>query len=148
MSLSIAFLLALMLPAQAGSQTQDQSQLGSGPAPLYQSLQHQNQTQPKPFLLVPFAQSSSQSPSSDWLGPLPQVRQPLRQLQQRRMTPEDFMAEQNSHMCLSLRVYHFERNDGKAPVLVKTLTCTPNTVLLKRAGPPPKGLYVPLKLNY
>lgn len=145
MSFSIAFLLALMLPAQAGSQSPDQYQLGSRPAPLFQALQHQNQPQSKPVFVRPPAQSHSQS---DWFGPVPQLQGPPRQFEDRRFTPEDFLAAQNSNRCLALRVYHFERNDGKAPVLVKTQTCTPITVFLKRAGPPPQGLYVPLKLNY
>ena len=140
MSLSIAFLLVLFLPAQAASQTSSPYQLGSHPAPQYQG-----EWQLKPFV-SPSAQSKSQTQSSDWLGPVPQV-QP-RQFQTRRLDPEDLQTLQNSHMCLALRVYHFERNDGGAPVLVKTLTCTPNTVFLKRAGPPPKALYTPLNLNY
>lgn len=160
MSLSIAFLLALMLPAQNSSQgvpgthgfgvtgweTQDQYQLGSGPAPLYQSLQRQDQQQSKPLFVRPLAQNQSQS--SDWLGGVPRFQGSLGQLQTRRFDAEDFLADQNSHMCFAIRSYIFKRNDGKAPVLVKTMTCTPNTVFLKKAGPPPKGLYVPLKLDY
>ena len=111
MPLSLAFLLALLLPAQNSSQLQDQSQ------------------------------------SPEWLGPVPQFQGSLGQLQTKRFNAEDFLAEQNSHMCFAIRSYIFKRNDGKAPILVKTMTCTPNTVFLKRAGPPPKGLYVPLKLN-
>lgn len=145
MSLSIAFLLALMLPAQNSSQP-DQYQLGSGPAPLYQSLQHQDQSASRPLFVRPLAQSQSQS--GDWLGRVPQFQGPLSPLETKRFNADDFLAEQNSHMCFAIRSYIFRRNDGKAPVLVKTMTCTPNTVFLKRAGPPPEGLYVPLKLNY
>ena len=145
MSLSIVFLLALMVPAQ-GPQSPDQYQLGSRPAPLFEALQHPNQQQSRLVFVRPSVQNQSQS--SDWLGPLPQFQGPLRQFQTRNFTSEDFLAEQNSHMCLALRVYHFERNDGGAPVLVKTLTCTPNTAFLKRARPTPQGLYVPLKLSY
>lgn len=112
MSLSLAFLLALMLPAQNSSQLQDQSQ------------------------------------SPEWLGSVPQFQGQLGQLQTKRFNAEEFLAEQNSHMCFAIRSYIFRRNDGKAPVLVKTMTCTPNTVFMQKAGPPPKGLYVPLKLNY
>lgn len=140
MWLSLAFLLAVTPPAQNSAQTQDSYQLGSGSAPLYQQLQNHNQSNSKPVFVRPLAQSKSQS---DWLGPVPQFQGTPRQFEDRRFTLEDFLAE-NSHMCLALRVYHFERNDGKAPVLVKTLTCTPNTVFLKRAGPPPKGPYMPL----
>lgn len=146
MSLSIAFLLALMMPAQNSSQSHDQYQPGSGPAPLYQSLQPQDQSPSKPLFVRPLVQSQSQS--GDWLGRVPQFQGSLSQRQTKRFNAEDFLAEQNSHMCFAIRSYIFRRNDGKAPVLVKTMTCTPNTVFLKKAGPPPRGLYVPLKLNY
>ncbi|HEY6352236.1 MAG TPA: hypothetical protein VI636_22795 [Candidatus Angelobacter sp.] len=123
MWLNIAFLVALIAPAQNSSQAKTPYQLGSGPAPLYQLLQHQDQ--------VP-----------NQLAPVPQLQHLPRLFNQRRIDADELLAQQ-SNMCLTMRVYHFERHDDKAPVLVKTLTCAPATAILKQAGPPPNPRLVP-----
>ncbi|HEY6253042.1 MAG TPA: hypothetical protein VI685_24040 [Candidatus Angelobacter sp.] len=124
MWLNIAFLVALIAPAQNSSQAQSPYQLGSGPAPLYQLLQHQDQ-------------------SPNQLAPVPQLQHLPRLFNQRRPDADDLRALQQSNMCLTMRVYHFERHDDKAPVLVKTVTCTPNAVFLQKAGPLPNPRLVP-----
>lgn len=135
-------LLFLVVPLALGiAQAQNSYQLGSQRAPLFQPAQ-QDQSQASPGFVRPSAQNSSQEPAQ--LEPVPQFQQRQGMLYARGFRAQQDLPGLNSHMCLALRVYHFERNDGNAPVLVKTLTCTPNTVFLKRAGPPPKGPYMPL----
>jgi hypothetical protein len=124
MSFSVALLLALMLPVQNSSQIQNQYQLGSQAAPLFQSLQQHDQSQSVPRL-HPWPRRFRLEANAD-----------------------DVFGIQQGNTCLALRVYHFERNDGRAPVLVKTVTCTPSTVFTQKAGHPPRPLYVPLKLDY
>ena len=41
------------------------------------------------------------------------------------ITADQMQAMQNAHVCYAIRSYIFERQDGNAPVLVKTMTCTP-----------------------
>jgi len=108
MWLNIAFLLALMTPAQNSSQAQSPYQLG--PVPLFQHLP--------------------------------------RQFHQDRIDVRDQLAQQNSNMCFAIRSYIFKRADDSAPVLVKTMTCTPNTVFLQKAGHPSTPRLVPLKGSY
>lgn len=116
---NIALLVALLAPVQNSSQPQTAYQLGSGPAPLFQTLQIQTPGQP---------------------GAVPQFQQLPRMFSQRRF---EVPAIETSNMCFAIRSYIFKRNDSKAPVLVKTMTCTPNTVFLEKAGPPHKARLVP-----
>lgn len=110
---NIALLVALLAPVQNSSQPQTAYQLGSGAAPLFQALQIQTPGQP---------------------GSVPHM------FSQRRF---EVPAIETSNMCFAIRSYIFKRNDSKAPVLVKTMTCTPNTVFLEKAGSPPKARLVP-----
>ena len=48
----------------------------------------------------------------------------------------------NDHSCFAIRSYIFRRDDDRAPVLVKTLTCTPNRVRVQQANSP-KARLVP-----
>lgn len=99
-------------------------------------------------LMLPAQNSSQQEPGQFRLAPLwtslqsPQVQQQFRDYMEKRRE------ELQSHTCLALRVFHFERNDGKAPVLVNTVTCTPSNIFTQKAGHPPRPMFVPLKLNY
>src|SRR5215475_5318335 len=45
----------------------------------------------------------------------------------------------NSNVCFAIRSYIFKREDGNAPVLVGTTTCTPSTVLQQRRVGHPRG---------
>jgi hypothetical protein len=47
-----------------------------------------------------------------------------------------------SNLCFAIRSYVFERQDGNAPVLVRTSTCTPASTIQRRqvANPPPARL--------
>ena len=119
---NIALFVALLAPVQNSSQPQTPYQLDSGALPLFQTLQTQAPGQPDP---VPIFQH------------LP------RQFNQRSFDQNDLPALQGTNICFAIRSYIFKRNDSKAPVLVKTMTCTPNTVFLQKAGPPPKALLVP-----
>jgi len=48
-------------------------------------------------------------------------------------------------MCFTVRSYLFTRQDGNAPVLVATTTCTPaNTLRMERTQNPPRVRLVPL----
>lgn len=139
---NIALLVALLAPVQNSSQPQTPYQLGSGSMPLYQSLELQNQSHTRLSVIFPLAQSKSQDNQSDYLGPLPAFQGRLTD-RVWHMDADDLLARQNSNMCFAIRSYIFKRNDSKAPVLVKTMTCTPNTVFLEKAGPSHKPRLVP-----
>ena len=49
---------------------------------------------------------------------------------------------EDANLCFAIRSYVFERQDGNAPVLVSTTTCTPADTLrrLQVANPPPARL--------
>ena len=49
--------------------------------------------------------------------------------------------------CYTVRSYHFERQDGQAPVLTGMTTCTPARILEQKRVSPSRGLYVPLSLQ-
>ena len=116
---NIALLVALLAPVQNSSQPQTAYRLGSGAAPLFETLQIQTPGQP---------------------GSIPQLQHLPRLFSQRRF---ELPPMEMSNMCFAIRSYIFKRNDSKAPVLVKTMTCTPNTVLLQKAGSPSKARLVP-----
>jgi len=53
------------------------------------------------------------------------------------------------NLCFTMRSYYFHRQDGQAPVLVGTATCTPASKLQqKKVSPTPDGLFVPLGLHH
>jgi len=122
MWLSIAFLLAWMASPQGNSQVEGQYQLGANPAPL---LQH----------------SQAQLPGQ--LAPVPRMQFLQRRPDLRMMDDKDSLLAQDPHLCLAIRSYIFKRDDDKAPVLVKTMTCTPSTVFMQKAGHPPGARLVP-----
>lgn len=50
--------------------------------------------------------------------------------------------------CYTVRSYHFERQDGQAPMLTGVSTCTPaNKLQQRRVSRVPGSLYVPLGLQ-
>ena len=51
--------------------------------------------------------------------------------------------------CFTMRSYHFRRQDGQAPVLASTTTCTPANKLQQRKVSPggPGTMYVPMGLR-
>ena len=50
------------------------------------------------------------------------------------------------HVCFAIRSYIFKREDGLAPVLVKTTTCTEAIPWLDRVSKPPRVKLVPADL--
>lgn len=50
----------------------------------------------------------------------------------------------DTDLCFAIRSYVFERQDGNAPVLVRTSTCTPaSTIQRRQVADPPKARLVP-----
>jgi hypothetical protein len=99
------------------------------------------------FLLTP-PQNVPQHPSHD---------QARAELQRHRL--EDALKDRakagmlngiyDDHTCFTMRTYYFKREDGKAPELTGTTTCTPANVLRREQAKrkPPKVMLVPLKDN-
>ena len=55
---------------------------------------------------------------------------------------------QQDNTCYTIRSYNFRRQDGQAPVLASTTTCTTASMLQQRQiSPRPGTLYVPLGLQ-
>ncbi len=53
-------------------------------------------------------------------------------------------AQSDSVDCYAIRSYIFKRQDGNAPVLIRTTTCTPaNAVRPEQVAHPPKARLVP-----
>jgi hypothetical protein len=49
--------------------------------------------------------------------------------------------------CFTMRTYYFKRQNGNAPVLAGTSTCTPASVLRQQTGPLPRPRLVPMGLK-
>jgi hypothetical protein len=54
----------------------------------------------------------------------------------------------NDNLCFAIRSYIFKREDGNAPELVGSTTCTPATALRQRRVGHPRGQLVPLGLTF
>jgi len=66
----------------------------------------------------------------------------------KRFTPEEVLAYERSNTCYTVRSYMFHRQDGQAPVLVGTSTCTPaNKLQQRQVKPQPGSWFVPLSLQ-
>jgi hypothetical protein len=90
-------------------------------------------------------QQNAPVPDGGYVGKIPQVLslQPDR-LRSRTLSLEDF----NRNLCFTIRSYHFRRQDGQAPVLAGTTTCTPAIGFRqRRVSRPPRVLYVPLGMQ-
>ena len=65
-----------------------------------------------------------------------------------RFTPQQILDYERSNTCYTVRSYMFRRQDGQAPVLAGTTTCTPaNKLQQRQVKPQPGGLFVPLGLQ-
>jgi hypothetical protein len=97
-------------------------------------------------LLLTTAAPQQNTPSREgaYVGKIPAVASVLQHnLQSRKVAPQELA---NSNLCFAIRSYHFRRQDGNAPVLVGTTTCTPSRILEQKRVSPTRGLYVPLAL--
>jgi len=58
---------------------------------------------------------------------------------------QDVTASSNNDLCYTMRVYNFKRQDGDAPEMTGSTTCTPANRANPRSieGTPPKARYVP-----
>jgi hypothetical protein len=103
-------------------------------------------------LTTPQDQSSSAQSSGDWAAkpvfPASQFSiERSRQFQQRVAQQLDNArhAEQ-MRTCYAIKSYIFEREDGNAPVLVATTTCTPaSTLQWRQVNRPPKVRLIPAR---
>lgn len=102
------------------------------------------------FLLAP-PQNAPQHPSRDQAqAQIQHDRQML--LDSLKRHPEISMLQDgiyDDHTCFTMRTYYFKRQDGKAPELTGTSTCTPANVLRREQAKrkAPKVMLVPLKDN-
>jgi hypothetical protein len=72
------------------------------------------------------------------------------QLQRRNnyLVQQSPLATERNNTCYAIRSYYFRRQDGQAPVLVGTTTCTPASKLQqRRVSPEPGALYVPMSFE-
>jgi hypothetical protein len=76
---------------------------------------------------------------------------PKMQLALQAAKKKAIIAEQDlkqNNLCFTMRSYYFHRQDGQAPVLVGTATCTPaNKLQQKQVSPEPGVKYVPMGLQ-
>jgi hypothetical protein len=77
---------------------------------------------------------------------------PKMQLAMEAAKKDAIIAQQDltqNNLCFTMRSYHFRRQDGQAPVLAGTTTCTPANRLQQRRvwRGNPGSMYVPLGLQ-
>jgi hypothetical protein len=75
---------------------------------------------------------------------------PKMQLATQAAKNDAIVAEQDltqRNLCFTMRSYYFHRQDGQAPVLVGTATCTPASKLQQKQVSPEPAMYVPLSLQ-
>lgn len=91
-------------------------------------------------------QQGSCNSNGAYLGKIPQIKSfSSYPLLVRRVSREELQAK---NTCYTVRSYHFERQDGQAPVLTGVSTCTPaNKLQQRRVSRNPGSLYVPLGLQ-
>jgi hypothetical protein len=91
-------------------------------------------------------QQNAPAPQQGFIGKVPQQIQMRRDpMFSHRLAPEE---EIDKNTCYAIRSYHFERQDGQAPVLTAMTTCTPSRMLeQKRVTAAPHVQYVPLGLK-
>jgi hypothetical protein len=145
----LSFLLLLGLTAP---QDQPASAPPSGDwraAPVFTVQQFNAQfNAARPRLPAPQDQPSSAQSSGDWrAAPVFTVEQlnaaRAHRLAQRRLQ-QARIADPST--CYAIKSYIFEREDGNAPVLVATTTCTPaNTLQWKQVESPPQVRLVPAR---
>jgi hypothetical protein len=93
-------------------------------------------------------QQSSGNLGGAYVGRIPHINnvQSLRghDLQKLGVSPGELQVRND---CYTIRSYHFERQDGNAPVLTGMTTCTPARILEQKRVSPSRGLYVPMNLQ-
>lgn len=111
------------------------------------------------MIVLLFAGAAPQQGSSNsdgvYIGKIPQIKSLLgtvpqtksfsgHRLQMRRVSPDEL---QTKNTCYTVRSYHFERQNGRAPMLTGVSTCTPaNKLQQRRVSRTPETLYTPLGL--
>jgi hypothetical protein len=100
------------------------------------------------LLIAAAGPQNTASGDQAYVGKIPSLQSSLRArvaLAQRRLTlaPGDLAP----NTCFLIRSYHFQRQDGNAPVLTGMTTCTPSRILEQKRVSPSRGLYVPLSLQ-
>jgi hypothetical protein len=94
---------------------------------------------------APAPQQNALAPQQGFVGKIPQQLQLHRdRMFARGLSPQELI---DKHTCYTVRSYHFERQDGQAPVLTAITTCTPARILEQKRVSPARGLYVPLTLE-
>jgi hypothetical protein len=64
--------------------------------------------------------------------------------QSRRLDPNQLdRIESGGNLCFAMRSYIFKREDGNAPVLIGTITCTPGGIIRQRRVGQPKARLIP-----
>jgi len=90
-------------------------------------------------------QQNAPAPQQGFIGKIPQPTQLHHdRVLVRRLSPQELI---DKNTCYTVRSYHFERQDGQAPVLTAMTTCTPARMLEQKQVSPARGLYVPLSLQ-
>ncbi len=93
--------------------------------------------------LVVFLLFSQLTPPQDHVGKTPPFS-PWTQHAPLRMSGDQIRSLADRNTCFAIRSYIFKREDGNAPVLVGTTTCTPSDALRRReVKHPPKARLVP-----
>ncbi|HMF90709.1 MAG TPA: hypothetical protein VKL40_08710 [Candidatus Angelobacter sp.] len=98
---------------------------------------------------TPQDQAASIQSSGDWRAtPVFTAEQfnAARNLQRRSQRTRVDARKADSNTCYAIKSYIFEREDGNAPVLVATTTCTPaNTLRWQQVDRPPEVRLIPAK---
>ena len=105
---------------------------------------------PLTIVLLIASAGPQNTPNADqsYVGKIPSLKDSLR-ARVAQAQPRLTLAPGESfpNTCFLIRSYHFERQDGNAPVLTGMTTCTPSRVLEQKRVSPSRGLYVPLSLQ-
>jgi hypothetical protein len=93
--------------------------------------------------LVIFLLFSQLAPPQEYVGKIPPFS-PSTQHVPLGTNGDQLKALADRNTCYAIRSYIFKREDGNAPVLVGTTTCTPSDTLRRReVKRPPRGRMVP-----
>ncbi|HEY6272013.1 MAG TPA: hypothetical protein VIX19_08475 [Terriglobales bacterium] len=98
--------------------------------------------------LIIFLLLSQTAPPQDYVGKVPNFSLPLNRFHQ--SVPQQILKGQRyadrfeKGTCFTMRSYIFSRQDGSAPVLVATTTCTPDeTLRMDQVKNPPQVRLIP-----
>jgi hypothetical protein len=146
--LSFFLLLGLTAPQDQLSSTQSSGDWRATPVFTVEQF---NAARARRQLQAPQDQPSSTQSSGDWLAaPVFTVEQfnaaRARRLLQRQVQRMRDPRTADSSTCYTIKSYIFEREDGNAPVLVATTTCTPaSTLQWRQVDRPPQPRLVPAR---